>query len=96
VKNAFVNAPIEEDIWISQPDGHEIPGKEGYVYKLDRSLYGCRQSSRCWMKFLKKLLAEVGAKPLVYDESIYQVRDGTGGWVLIGTHVDDLFVLANE
>ena len=24
VKNAFVNAPIEEEIWIEQPDGHDL------------------------------------------------------------------------
>ena len=91
-----MNAPIKEDIWIEQPEGHEIPGMEGYVYKLDQALYGCKQSSHCFQQFLKRMLAEVGATPLVYDDSIYQVRNSKGGWVLIGTHVDDLFALANE
>ena len=29
------------------------------------------------------------------DDAVYQLSDGNGAWVLVGTHVDDLFVLAN-
>ena len=63
-KNSFVNAPIDVDIWMEQPAGHVIPGKERMVYKLNRSIYGLVQSSRNFKKFLASILAECGADHL--------------------------------
>ena len=34
--------------------------------------------------------------PPVYDDAVYKIVGPDGGWVLVGTHVDDLFVLCNE
>ena len=41
------------------------------------------------------MLAECGAVPLLYDDAVYKLTDAFGGWVLLGTHVDDLFALCN-
>jgi len=42
VDTAFLNAPLEEDIYMIPPDGYDIaPGK---VLKLKNSLYGLKQS----------------------------------------------------
>jgi len=40
VKTAFLNGELEEEIYMTQPDGFQVPGKEDYVCKLKRSLYG--------------------------------------------------------
>ena len=98
IKNAFVNAPIDEDIWIELPDGHSIPGvdRTRSALKLAKALYGTKQAAHAWQQFLKKLLAECGGVPLTYDDAVYKIVDPDGGWVLVGTHVDDLFVLCNE
>ena len=97
VKSAFVNAPIEEDIWIEQPDGHDVANfpRSTFVLKLRKALYGTKQAARAWQQFLKALLAECGAIPLTYDDAVYKLTDAFGGWVLLGTHVDDLFGLCN-
>ena len=45
VKTAYLNAPIGCEIYVKQPDGFEIDGKNGakLVCKLKKSLYGLKQ-----------------------------------------------------
>jgi hypothetical protein len=44
VKTAFLHGELEEDIYMDQPEGFIVPGKDKYVCKLKRSLYGLKQS----------------------------------------------------
>ena len=46
VKTAFFYGNLEEEIYMSQPDGFKIAGKENWVCKLNKSLYGLKQSPR--------------------------------------------------
>lgn len=46
VKSAFLNGVLQEDVYVSQPDGFVIAGKEHMVYKLNKALYGLRQAPR--------------------------------------------------
>ena len=60
IKAAFINAPLEEDIWIEQPAGHVVSGAEGMVCKLVKALYGTKQAGRAWQKFLSGILRKAG------------------------------------
>ena len=46
VKTAYLHAPIEEDIYLEQPEGFEQTSETGvkWVCKLKKSLYGLKQS----------------------------------------------------
>jgi len=48
VVTAFLNG-LEEEIYMEQPDGYIQPGQEHLVCKLQKSLYGLKQSPRCWL-----------------------------------------------
>jgi hypothetical protein len=58
VKTAFLNGFLEEDIYMVQPEGQEVPGEREKVCKLKRSLYGLKQSPRCWNQLLDSFLIE--------------------------------------
>ena len=47
VKTTYINAPIDYEIYLEQAEGYEVPGKDKkLVYKLNKSLYGLKQSGR--------------------------------------------------
>lgn len=48
VKTAYLHGNLEEKILMSQPEGFEEKGHEGYVCLLQKSLYGLKQSPRQW------------------------------------------------
>jgi hypothetical protein len=49
VKTAFLHGDLE-DIYMDQPKGFAVPGKEDYVCRMKKSLYGLKQSPRQWYK----------------------------------------------
>ncbi|KAK1654004.1 hypothetical protein QYE76_071809 [Lolium multiflorum] len=62
VKTAFLHGELEEEIYMDQPEGYVVPGKEDLVCKLKRSLYGLKQSPRQWYKSWKATLQDVVAQ----------------------------------
>ena len=42
---AFTVAPVEEELYMYQPEGFVVPGKEDCVCRLRKSLYGLKQSA---------------------------------------------------
>ena len=54
VETAFLNGKLDEEIYMQQPEGYVKPGEEHLACKLEKSLYGLKQSSRCWNKALKE------------------------------------------
>ncbi|RYA38003.1 hypothetical protein DD606_26120, partial [Enterobacter cloacae complex sp. GF14B] len=46
VKSDFLNCLIQEEVYVEQPPGFEIPDKPNHVYKLQKALYGFKQAPR--------------------------------------------------
>eukprot|EP00253_Pinus_taeda_P030313 PITA_30313 len=46
VKTTFLHGDLEEEIYMQQPQGYEVKGKEKLVCKLKKSLYGLKQAPR--------------------------------------------------
>ena len=95
VKQAFVNAPIEEVVYVQQIKGFERENTQGKVLKLKKALYGTKQAAHAWQKYLSGILVKMGGRSNLKDECVYVFREGEGVCI-IGTHVDDLFPLCNK
>jgi hypothetical protein len=48
VKTTFLNGLIEEEVYIEQPLGFEVHGRESHVCRLKKALYGLKQAPRAW------------------------------------------------
>ncbi|GJZ39746.1 retrovirus-related pol polyprotein from transposon TNT 1-94 [Tanacetum coccineum] len=46
VKSSFLNGELKEEVYVNQPQGFEVEGKEEKVYKLKKALYGLKQAPR--------------------------------------------------
>ena len=46
VKTSFLHGDLEEDIYVQQPQGYEVKGKENLVCRLKKRLYGLKQAPR--------------------------------------------------
>ena len=71
VKTAFLNGTSEHDIYMSQPEGFVDPDDPDYVFNLKKSLYGLKQSARCWNQTLDNFLATNGYRRSPAGECIY-------------------------
>jgi transposase InsO family protein len=85
---AFLNADLEEDVYMELPQGFE---QDGMVCKLHKSLYGLKQGPRNWDKLIHPFIVhEMGFAATISDPSLYFRRSRTGRLMMIYRFVDDL------
>jgi hypothetical protein len=71
---AFLQAPVEREIYMTIPKGFEIEqGWNGdYVLKLHHNVYGQKQASRVWNQHLTKILMEkLGFEQSKVDDCVF-------------------------
>ncbi|GJZ59595.1 retrovirus-related pol polyprotein from transposon TNT 1-94 [Tanacetum coccineum] len=56
VKTAFLNGDLQEEVFVSQPEGFEDQDNPTHVYRLKKALYGLKQAPRAWYDTLSKFL----------------------------------------
>jgi len=95
VKTAFLNGDLEEEIYMQQPEGFVVNGKEDLVCKLNKSLYGLKQASRAWYQKMDQALLNIHFRRLQTDSCVYVLRDGDL-MMFVALYVDDLLLLSNS
>ncbi|GKE07126.1 retrovirus-related pol polyprotein from transposon TNT 1-94 [Tanacetum coccineum] len=55
-KTSFLNSPLKEEVYVSQPNGSVNPDIPDYVYRLKKALYGLKQALRAWYDKLSSFL----------------------------------------
>ena len=90
VTSAYLHGNLKEVLYMEQPDGYAAPGKENWVRRLKKGLYGLVQAGRTWNEELHTHMEGVGytatnKDPAVYVKSLWNQADFAAG----GFWVDD-------
>ncbi|GKC75234.1 retrotransposon protein, putative, ty1-copia subclass, partial [Tanacetum coccineum] len=96
VKTAFLHGDLEEEIYMSQPEGFVVQPKEDYVCKLRKSLYGLKQSPRQWYKRFDSFMVKHGFSRSANDFCVYHKRASSGSLIYLLLYVDDMLVAAKD
>jgi hypothetical protein len=93
VKTAFLYGNIDEILYMQQPDGYQDGTKR--VCKLNRSLYGLKQASRCWNQRFTSVLSRLGLHPTNADACVFTNGDPKNQLIL-AIHIDDGLIAASR
>jgi hypothetical protein len=92
VKTAFLNGELVEEVYIMPPPGLPLKGK---AWKLNKSLYGLKQSALKWYEKWTSVMLSLGLKPSEADPCLF-----TGGvgdsLVRVGLYVDDALLFGSS
>ena len=100
VKTAFLNGSLDCEIYMSQPEGFVDPDRPNHVCKLKKSIYGLKQSARCWNTTLDEHLKSAGyctskANECIYVKSVKEANCRIS-FVVLGVYVDDIIPVSND
>ena len=98
VKTAYLNAPIDCEIYIKQPEGFEQVGENGETleWKLKKSLYGLKQSGRNWNNLLHDFLIHEKFIQSRADPCLYVRKIDDNRCVIVIVWVDDIIIAASD
>ena len=95
VKTAFLNGNLEEDVYMTQPEGFVDPKDVGKVCKLNRSIYGLKQASRSWNLRFDDSIKEFGFIKNEDEPCVYKKVSGSIVTFLV-LYVDDILIMGND
>lgn len=91
VKSAFLNGELKEEVYVAQPPGFVVDGKEQKVLRLVKALYGLRQAPRAWYTKLDASLLSLGFHRSASEHAVY-MRGANARRLVVGVYVDDLVI----
>src|SRR3954468_15167524 len=71
VKIAVLHGDLNEKIYMEQPEGFQVKGKEDQVWKLNKSLYGLKQAPRQWYKKFDSFMEKQDYKRTISDPCVF-------------------------
>ena len=97
VKQAFLHGVLDPDEvqYMAQPEGFEVKGKEDWVWRVEKGLYGMHQAGRIWNKTMHCKMIAWGFTQLECKYCVY-ARQDSEGMVLTMVHVDDFISIASS
>lgn len=93
VDSAYLNSGTEETVYMEQPKFFEEKQPESYVCKLNKSIYGLKQSGRNWNNYINKIILQFGLVRSRSDGCVYYSENKE---LIIGLYVDDIVLIGRE
>ncbi|KDP30510.1 hypothetical protein JCGZ_16690 [Jatropha curcas] len=95
VKTAFLNGELEEEVYVSQPDGFVDKINPQKVLRLHKALYGLKQAPRAWNTKLDHSLKSFGFHRCPFEHALYMKKE-EDDITVVGVYVDDLILTGSN
>ena len=95
IKTAYLYGSLDEEIYMRQPKGFKVKGKEDLVCLLMKGIYGLKQAGRNWHKTLIDFLSKLGYKQCMKDRCVF-IKKTHKYIVIIIVYVDDIVIASNN
>ncbi len=97
ISSAFLHADIDAEIYLQPPPGFETYDSMGnpLTWKLNKAVYGLRQSPHLWGNKVVSVLQEEGFKAIQSEPCLF-VIEKNGERIELIYHVDDFLLIGNH
>jgi hypothetical protein len=95
VKTAFLNEDLLKNIYMAQPKGFVVKGKEHMRCHLRKSIYGLKQVSRQWYLKFDETIRSFGFKENEEDNCIY-AKFRNMKFIFLILYVDDILLASSD
>jgi hypothetical protein len=96
VKCAFLNGPLEEEVYVKQPTGFIDEDQKEKVYRLHKALYGLKQAPRAWNRRIDSFLSDMGFLKCTTEHGVYVKRSSSNDLIILCLYVDDLLITGSN
>ena len=95
VKNVFLHGDLEEEVYMELPLGYTTSTETKVVCKLQRALYGLKQSPRAWFERFSLAMRKYRFKQSNSDHTLF-IKYKVGKVVVLLVYVDDMIITGND
>jgi hypothetical protein len=95
VKTAFLNGALQEKVYMAQPEGFAIEGKEHMRCRLKKSIYGLNQASRQWYLKFDEVIKKFGFVDNQVDNCVCIKIKGSM-FIILVLYVDDILLASSD
>jgi hypothetical protein len=95
VKTTFLNGDLEENIYMAQPKGFVVEGKERMRCRLKKSIYRLKQASKQWYLKFDRTIRNFGFKENIEDNCVY-AKFKNGRYTFLILYVDDILLASSD
>lgn len=83
-------------MFINQPKGFVVEGKEGKVYKLRKVLYGLKQAPRAWYSKIYSYFCQNGFTRSENEPTLYLKMQGGDDFIIVNLYIDDIIYIGSS
>ena len=95
VKNAFLNGDLEEEVYMDSPSDFESQFSQK-ICKLQKSLYGLKQSPRAWFERFAQFIKKLGYSQCQSDHTLLVKHSSEGKMAVLIVYVDDIVITGDD